>query len=211
MNIQTARFGALLALGMLLAACTPPATSPATDVPTSASKQENAQSQFFDAIARRCGESFAGKLVSTDAADADMASEPMIMHISICSAGEIRIPFHVGDNRSRTWVLSRTDQGLRLKHDHRHEDGSEDAITQYGGDTVNQGSATRQEFPVDASSISLFTQNNMQVSTTNIWAMEMDAERFTYELRREGRWFRVEFDLTRPLPTPEPAWGHEAG
>ena len=33
-------------------------------------------------------------------------------------------------NRSRTWVISRNAAGLRLKHDHRHEDGSEDKLTQ---------------------------------------------------------------------------------
>ena len=207
MTMHTVRIGALLALVTLLAACSPPADSPPTNMPAPALEQESAQSRFFDAIARRCGDSFAGKLVSTDAADADMASESMVMHVSTCTATEIRIPFHVGDNRSRTWVLSRTDNGLRLKHDHRHEDGSEDAITQYGGDTATDGSSTRQEFPVDASSISLFTENDMQVSTTNIWAMEIDAERFAYELRREGRLFRVEFDLTHPIPTPAPAWG----
>ena len=129
------------------------------------------------------------------------------MHISTCSANEIRIPFNVGENRSRTWVLTRTEQRLRLKHDHRLEDGSEDAITQYGGDTATDGSATRQEFPVDAQSIALFTANNMQVSNTNVWTVEIDAARFAYELRREGRLFRVEFDLTQPIATPPPAWG----
>lgn len=207
MKTQTVRFGAMLALVTFLAACSQQTSSPSTAVPTTALKQQSVQQQFFDALASLCGEAFAGKLVSTDAADADMANAAMIMYISTCSANEIRIPFHVGDNRSRTWVLTRTGQGLRLKHDHRHEDGSEDAITQYGGDTASEGTSTRQEFPVDAESIALFTANGMQVSNTNIWAVEINAERFAYELRREGRWFRVEFDLTQPIAMPPPAWG----
>ncbi len=207
MKIQTVRGGATLALMVLLVACAQQTSMLSTTAATTAVKQESAQQKFFDAIAQRCGEAFAGRLVSTDAADATMANEPMVMHISTCSANEIRIPFHVGDNRSRTWVLTRTGQGLRLKHDHRHEDGSEDAITQYGGDTATDGSATRQEFPVDAQSIALFTDNNMQVSTTNVWAAEIDATRFAYELRRKGRLFRVEFDLSHPIATPPPAWG----
>ena len=201
------RFGAILALVTLLAACSQQTSSSSTGAPAPAPGQRSTQLDFFDTIASRCGQSFAGRLVSTDAADADMANVPMVMHISKCSANEIRIPFHVGDNRSRTWVLTRTRRGLRLKHDHRHEDGSEDAITQYGGDTVSEGTSTRQEFPVDAESIALFTINDMQVSNTNIWAVEVDAERFVYELRREGRLFRVEFDLTHPVATPLPAWG----
>lgn len=207
MRINTLRIGAMLALATLLAACSTPGNSPATTAPMAALKQDSVQQQFLDALAGRCGQAYAGRLVSTDALDADMADVPMVMHISTCSANEIRIPFHVGDNRSRTWVLSRTEDGLRLKHDHRHEDGSEDAITQYGGDTVNEGSATRQEFPVDAESIALFTANDMQVSNTNIWAVEVTAERFAYELRREGRLFRVEFDLTQAVAVPPAAWG----
>ena len=56
-----------------------------------------------------------------------------------CDLAEIRIPFHVGEDRSRTWVMTPTSVGLRLKHDHRHEDGSEDEVTQYGGDTRGTG------------------------------------------------------------------------
>ena len=48
------------------------------------------------------------------------------MHVRECSEDAIRIPFHVGEDRSRTWVVTRTANGLRLKHDHRHEDGSEE-------------------------------------------------------------------------------------
>ncbi|MFZ1223682.1 MAG: hypothetical protein WAR01_10645 [Dokdonella sp.] len=171
---------ALLALATLLAACAQPAATADTAVPMAAANAHDAQQQFFDAIARRCGEAFGGRLVSTDAADADMAGQTMVMHISKCSADEIRIPFHVGDDRSRTWVLSRVAPGLRLKHDHRHADGSEDAITRYGGDTVKPGSATRQEFPADAQSIALFTANAMQVSNGNVWAVEVDDKRFAY-------------------------------
>lgn len=207
MKLLSVRIGAMLALVTVLAACSKPASSPATTTPTTALTQESVQQQFFDTFASLCGEAFAGKLVSEDAADADLANQAMVMHISNCSANEIRIPFHVGDNRSRTWVLTRTEHGLRLKHDHRHEDGSEDAITQYGGDTISEGSATRQEFPVDAESIALFTDNDMLVSTTNVWTVEIDAKHFAYELRREGRLFRVEFDLTHPIAAPPPAWG----
>jgi hypothetical protein len=195
----------MLVFASPLVACAAP--TPSADSAAPVARDLSVQQQFLGAVAAHCGKAFAGKLVSTDAADADMAGEAMVMHISRCSDDEIRIPFHVGENRSRTWVLSRTANGLRLKHDHRHEDGSADAITMYGGDATSAGSATRQAFPVDAESIALFTRNAMQVSTTNVWALEIDAGRFAYELRREGRWFRVEFDLTRPVATPPAAWG----
>src|SRR5690606_35617578 len=140
--------------------------------------------------------------------DADFASQRLIMHVRDCSADEMRIPFNVGENRSRTWIISRTDTGLRLKHDHRHEDGSEDVLTMYGGDTISEGTAERQEFPADEHSRQLFTANNIPQSITNVWAVEVHPGRiFAYELRRPNRHLRVEFDLTRPVDTPAPSWG----
>ena len=112
-----------------------------------------------------------------------------------------------GDDRSRTWVVTRRTDGLTLKHDHRHEDGSEDRLTLYGGDSAAPGSARRQEFPADAYSKALFVREKIPVSTANVWAIEVGPAVFAYELRRPGRYFRVEFDLARPVPAPPRPWG----
>ncbi|MBA3576748.1 MAG: lipoprotein [Sphingomonas sp.] len=168
------------------------------------------QSRFMARLSSLCGQAFAGRLVTSDPADAGMAGKPLVMHVASCSADEVRIPFHVGDDRSRTWVITRTASGLRLKHDHRHEDGSSDAVTMYGGDTAAPGTATRQEFPVDQESIALFRANNLPRSVTNVWAVETTPSTFAYELRRaapDNRYFRVEFDLTRPVAPPPLPWG----
>lgn len=191
--IRRAFIGVALALGVS-ACATAPAASP--------------QDQFFANLHALCGQSFEGRVVTTDAADASFASERLVMQVRECSDDVIRVPFHVGENRSRTWVITRTDAGLRLKHDHRHEDGSEDVLTQYGGDTANQGSAERQEFPADEHSRTLFTTNNIPQSVTNVWAVEVHPGRtYVYELRRPNRHFRVEFDLTRPVAAPPAPWG----
>ena len=187
-----------LAAALVLAGCaTVPAASP--------------QDLFFSRLSALCGQAFGGRIVSPVVeADASFADKRLVMHVRECSGDTIRIPFHVGDNRSRTWVITRTGTGLRLKHDHRHEDGSEDVLTQYGGDTADQGTARRQEFPVDQFSKDLFNRNDAAVSTTNVWAMEVEpGQMFAYELRRPSRFFRVEFDLTRPVPAPPPPWGFE--
>ncbi len=174
----------------------------------SASAPASPQDAFFANLRALCGQSFEGRVVTTDAADATFASERLVMQVRECSDDVIRVPFHVGENRSRTWVISRTDAGLRLKHDHRHEDGSEDVLTQYGGDTANAGTAERQEFPADEHSRRLFTQNSIPQSVTNVWAVEVHPGRtFVYELRRPNRHLRVEFDLTRPVAAPPAAWG----
>lgn len=165
------------------------------------------QDAFFTAISAHCGEAFEGRLVTNDAADAEMAAERLVMDVRSCSAGEIRIPFHVGEDRSRTWVLTRTGEGLRLKHDHRHEDGTSDPLTLYGGDTASTGTSLRQEFPADQFSKDLFEREGRAVSVDNIWAIEISGEIFAYELRRPNRHFRVEFDLTAPVGKPPAPWG----
>lgn len=173
------------------------------------------QDAFFARLSSLCGKAFAGRLASTQAADAAMADKPMVMHVRRCSRDRIEIPFHIGGqagapdgwDRSRTWVVTRTAAGLRLKHDHRHADGTADRLTMYGGDTADAGTATRQAFPVDAESVALFRRTGRDGSVTNVWAIEVDAQRYTYALMRADRDFRVTFDLTRPVAPPPPPWG----
>lgn len=176
----------------LLASCTPPATVN--------------QDVFFSNLSRLCGNAYAGKLISDDAVDADFKDAKMVMHVRDCSDTEIRIPFQVDDNRSRTWIITRTGEGLQLKHDHRHEDGSEDEVTMYGGDTAGQGNSTRQEFPVDDYSIAMFKDEGLAASVTNIWAVEVLPKAFVYEMAREGRLFRVAFNTEETVDIPPPNW-----
>jgi hypothetical protein len=164
---------------------------------------------FMDAIRQHCGQAFAGRIVANDPQPADdpFVGKPLVMHVRECRPDGVRIPFHVGDDRSRTWVLTRTAAGLQLEHDHRHADGSEDVLTMYGGHTSGEGRAVRQEFPVDERSRALFTREGREVSLTNTWAMEVEpGRRLLYELARPGRLFQVEFDLATPVPAPPPPW-----
>ena len=171
----------------------------ATSAPRAATNIASVQDTYFANLRSLCGKRFSGRLVSTDAADADFAGKPLVMHVATCSDNEVRIPFAVGNDRSRTWVITRTGNGMRLKHDHRHDDGTPDRVTMYGGDTTAPGTATRQEFPVDAESIAMFQREGLNGSVTNVWAVEVGDGRFAYELRRENRHFRVEFDTAHPL------------
>ena len=184
---------------LLLAACATP------------QQPKGPQEAFFERLLSLCSKSFEGRIVSPPVpADDSFAGKRLVMHVRDCSPQEVRIPFHVGDDRSRTWVITRSSTGLRLKHDHRHQDGSEDKLTQYGGDTLGPGSAQRQEFPVDEETAKLFIDQKIPQSLPNVWAIEVELPRlFAYELRRPGRFFRIEFDLARPVPKPPPAWGQE--
>lgn len=161
---------------------------------------------FWASLSELCGQAFEGRVEESIPPDPGFDGETLVMHVRECGDDEMRIPFHVGDDRSRTWVLTRTDDGLRLKHDHRHEDGSPDEITDYGGDTPDAGTATRQDFHADDHTAEL-----VPAAATNIWTVgvDRDAGTFTYALRREGtdRRFRAVFDLTQPVDPPPPPWG----
>ncbi|KLE34825.1 hypothetical protein [Aurantiacibacter luteus] len=205
------------ALPRLLAALLPAALAGcATTAPALAPPQE----VFWQALSSHCGHAYEGALVSTQAADADMAGRPMAMHVRTCSDTRIEVPFHVAQadgawDRSRTWIFTRTPAGLRLKHDHRHADGSADVLTMYGGDTAAPGTSRAQDFPVDGESVALFLREERAVSVTNVWRVEVDAAgtpgaRFAYQLSRpapDGRLFRVEFDAARPVLPPPAPWG----
>lgn len=184
-------------LGLAAAALAAPASAAPAD-------------DFLAALDGICGQAFAGRIVANEPAAPDdpFVGRRLLMHVRECAPAVVRVPFHVGDDRSRTWVLTRTDAGLRLEHDHRHEDGSPDVLTMYGGDTADAGSAVRQAFPANAYSKALFEREGRAVSTTNTWVMAIEPGRtFTYELTRPGRTFRVEFDLATPVAPPPAPWG----
>jgi len=196
------KVAAPLLAAILLTGC---ATTPAVATP---------QDEFFAALAAHCGKAYAGRLASDQDADAEMRGKAMVMHIRHCTSDRIEIPFHIdglgpdgGWDRSRTWIISRTGTGLRLKHDHRHANGTSDDVTLYGGNTADRGSATRQIFPVDAESIAMFERTGRGVSTTNIWSVETTDAGFTYGLDRQGRHFRVAFDYAKPVAPPPAPWG----
>lgn len=187
-------------------------------------KDANPQDEFWAALSTHCGNAYEGGLVSEDAVDEDMAEAEMVMHVRTCDEARITVPFHIKGqdgawNRSRTWVFTRTGEGMRLKHDHRHEDGESDDVTMYGGDTADAGSARLQSFPVDQESIDMFVREGLDASVTNVWSVAVDPAgtanaKFAYQLTRkqalgapEDRNFRVEFDLTNEVEAPPAPWG----
>lgn len=187
-------------------ASAPPAASPAPTVAEQASPAD----LWWQGLQALCDQAFEGKLVSNDDVDARFVDQTMTMHVRRCEAERIEIPFHVAENRSRTWVLTRKAEGIHLQHDHRHEDGSEDVVTLYGGVTADGGSAESQSFPADEYSRQLFEQNELSASVVNVWSMEVvPGERFSYILRRPNRHFQVDFDLSQTVEPPPAPWGHE--
>ncbi|ALZ74365.1 hypothetical protein [Rheinheimera sp. F8] len=163
---------------------------------------------LLHALQPYCGKAFAGTLISKAPEDAAMAGQALIVHIADCRTGEVRMPFHVGEDRSRTWVLRVLPQGLQLKHDHRHQDGSHDELTMYGGTSADSVSALTQNFPADAYSKLMFQSRGRTAALQNVWSFTLEpGQTLTYRLSRPGREFAVAFDLTQPVALPPPAWG----
>lgn len=189
-----------------------PLTAVGADKPAAVAQvpvAQDAQTAFMANLAALCGKAFAGKVVKGNASDDKMRSQLLVMHVRECSTSLVKIPFHVGDDRSRTWVFRQTATGLQLKHDHRHADGSSDKVTMYGGDTATVGTAHAQAFPADAESKAMFTANQMTVSNDNTWHVEIvPGQYYRYGLTRPGREFMVEFDLTKVITPPPAPWGH---
>jgi hypothetical protein len=194
------RHTALLALLM-------PASTSASSIPATVHVSIPTHDAFFNAIRRHCGKAFEGK-VSIDNPASPGFEGRLVMHVRKCTDFQLQIPFHVGEDRSRTWVLSKTGSGLQLKHDHRHRGGSSDESTMYGGHTHDAGWTTVQSFPADQYSKELFAATGNPQSNGNTWQMYVYPEKFTYRLVREGREFRVDFDLTKPVPVPPTPWGY---
>ncbi len=162
---------------------------------------------FWYRLHEHCGEAFEGRLV-TAAPGFDLldGSERLIVHFRSCTDFETRLPFHIEEgpdawDRSRTWVFfNHGADGLELRHDHRHQDGSEEDNTWYGGDAI-EGGAYWQRF--------VYPPRTEEMGVFMGWRVEIHPnERFTYGTMRDEEWtFRVDFDLSKAVEPPPPPWG----
>ncbi|MDX2219370.1 MAG: hypothetical protein SF172_10135 [Burkholderiales bacterium] len=131
-----------------------------------------------------CGARFEGESVLPRDPGDSFAGKKLVATLATCGESEIRVPFAVGEDRSRTWLITRTPNGLQLKHDHRHADGTPDKITMYGGLVRAGGSAEQQAFAADAHTAKLIPE-----AATNVWTLTLspDGQSLTYYLERNGK------------------------
>lgn len=160
--------------------------------------------EFWNNLKTHCGKSYEGTITAGGKEGDGFVGEKLVMHVNSCSGNNIRIPFFVGENKSRTWVLTlQEDKRILLKHDHRNPDGSEEEITQYGGLSSNVGLPNLQMFPADTETTAM-----LPAAATNVWWITLDEKEFSYNLRRIGsdRVFTVVFDLTKEVENPGASW-----
>lgn len=151
---------------------------------------------FFNNLKVLEGKTFYGKAIyMPDTTNVnDFWGKELKFTVNQAKKSVLRMPFQVGENKSRTWVLTKTKNGVQLKHDHRHDDGSPDSITNYGGDSdLKISTALAQYFPADA-----FTSKLIPAASTNRWTMSFspDKKKFYYILERNNILrFKAEFNL----------------
>lgn len=176
-----------LLTGILLYACAP--ASKTTSIGPEAS--------FISSLSAHCGNAYNGKVIFPADGTDPFAGKELVMYVQSCSDSLVMIPFTVGEDKSRTWMIRKTPEGLQLKHDHRHEDGTPDEVTLYGGLSASPASSLTQQFPADAHTAQL-----IPAASTNIWILELspDGKTFSYILKRDNQMrFQADFDLTKPL------------
>lgn len=157
---------------------------------------------FFDNLATLCEGTVTGQVISDQDVDADWIGKTLVVGPVSCESDVIRMPLAVGEDRSRTWVVSRDVDALEFRHEHIEPDGSPSAVTEYGGFARDGGTATMQAFPADDLTKTNFTENGIAVSNANVWTFEMSDGTLTYTLARPAtniapaRDFRAQFDMT---------------
>ncbi len=169
----------------------------------SVSAQVAKSDEFWKSLQKLCGKAYLGEIVHAPENDS-FRGKKLVMHVRGCVKNQIKIPFFVGEDRSRTWVLTKVKDRIQLKHDHRHKDGTSDEVTMYGGTSTNSGSATRQVFPADEETVKM-----LPAAASNVWWIDLTEKYLTYNLRRIGtdRFFSIRFDLTKEIEKPDAPWG----
>ena len=167
------------------------------------------QEAFWENLQQACGGAFAGRrTVARPVDEILVGTEQLVAHFRECSAEKVKIPFHIeleeaaggGWDRSRTWVFSRHDDRLELRHDHRKPDGTEDENNWYGGFTETPGTPFIQEF--------VYHGRQDPEGLRLGWRIEIHpGERYVYGTIRGDEWtWRLEFDLSETVPEPPPPW-----
>jgi hypothetical protein len=152
---------------------------------------------LFDFLHGLDGKTYPGRMTYPSDSDHEM-NKPMQITVQVVSDNEIRIPLQVGQDRSRTWVLTRSDAGVLLKHDHRHADGTPDEVTNYGGLAAKVELGNLLVFPADQETATLLPE-----ASSNAWSLRLspDASQLFYYLERHAKpRFEAAFDLNSPKP-----------
>lgn len=164
--------------------------------------QTDHRDNFFANYSDFCDYAYPGQTNFVDLGSGELFEDAELTVIfRECDDEVVRMPFHVDEDTSRTWIVKQTAQGLHLSHDHRYEDGTQHDHNFYGGYADAEGTALLQYFPADHRTI-----EDRPARSINRWAKEFDLaeQKYYYRLylNNELR-LEAEFDLTSPIEINE--------
>lgn len=166
------------------------------------------QEAFWTKLQAHCGKAYPGSVSDvTEYYRAGLEGRVLVAHVRECTPERIHIALHENDDRSRNWILTRAAGTLRLKHDHRHQDGTEDSITQYGGDAPVPGLPERQIFRADE-----HTARILPLRADNFWFLHFVDDRtlhYGVHWPTMGHSVRLAFDVSTPIAPPPAPWGYQ--
>jgi hypothetical protein len=196
----------LAAMSAVLAAGCGRGGDPAPEAPAAVIAPE--QEAFWAKLQEHCGNAYAGTVDDvTEYYRPGLEGKALVAHVRECAPDRIHIALHENGDRSRNWILTKSNGTLRLKHDHRHEDGTEDDITQYGGDAPGPGLPDRQIFRADE-----HTAQILPLRSDNFWFLHfVDGHTLHYGVHWPtlGHSVRLAFDISKPIDAPPPPWGYQ--
>jgi hypothetical protein len=154
--------------------------------------------KFLANLRELCGNSYLGEpIYPLDDPEHPFYNQPILVSFSVCEENRVFMPLQVGENTSRTWQLSLSDDGLLLKHDHRHEDGTHEELSMYGGWATEEGTEWSQFFPADEETAEMLPE-----ASTNVWNMVIHPDEgiFEYILHRHGNLrFHAVINIAEPV------------
>ncbi len=169
-------------------------------------KLASEQLAFWENIQSYCGNAYEGILADATPYYQSFDADKIVIHFRNCTDTLTHISLHLDDDHSRNLLITKQPGTLQLKHDHRHEDGTEDDITQYGGMANSPGLENRQIFYADE-----HTADILPLRHDNFWFVDlMDDETLAYGVHwpKQGNSIRMEFDISTPIEAPPTPWGY---
>lgn len=164
------------------------------------------QLTFWENLQEHCGNAYEGKLADATPYYESFDADEIIINFRECTDTLTHISLHLDDDHSRNLLITKQPGTLQLKHDHRHDDGTEDEITQYGGLANSPGLETRQIFYADD-----HTAEILPMREDNFWFIDlMNDETLAYGVHwpKQGHSIRMEFDISQPVKPPPTPWGY---
>ena len=167
----------VLFIAFLLSAC---GGESDTDL-TPTIEAETVQGEFFANLFENCGETFSGQAAGVQEPGEDLSGETLIATFQTCTEEEVQIALAANGNALRTWIVSRSDDGLQLNLRSDNAGDPTMAPTGFGGAVTDIGSAMSQSFAANDS-----TEEAMNTMDAGIWTLELENNQFSYALEQDG-------------------------